>query len=67
MTQFEIDAAVSRSLGENIHDISKVGFSLLDPQIEFFDPECDSQDPQVLDWDGSAGRVSVQSFYEVAT
>jgi hypothetical protein len=65
MTQFEIDQAVARTLGEDIHDISTLGFSLLDPQVEFFDPECDCQEPQVLDWDGATG-ATVQSFHNVA-
>ena len=66
MTQFEIDHAVSEALGEDIREISKLGFSLLDPQVEFYDAECDSQDPQVLDWDDSVGGATVQSFHEVA-
>jgi hypothetical protein len=65
MTQFEIDQAVARTLGEDIHDISTLGFSLLDPQVEFFDPECDCQEPQVLGWDGATG-ATVQSFRNVA-
>ena len=66
MTQFQIDQAVARTLGEDIRDVSKLGFSLLDPQVEFFDPECDCQDPQVLDWDGSIDGATVQSFHNVA-
>jgi hypothetical protein len=66
MTQYEIDQAVARTLGEEIRDVSKLGFSLLDPQAEFFDPECDAQDPQVLDWESCSGQVTVQSFHKVA-
>ena len=64
MTQFEIDQAVADALGENIQDVRRLGFSLLDPQVEFIDPECDCQEPQVLDWDGD-GPI-VQSFFRVA-
>ena len=56
MTQTEIDHAVAQTLGEDIHEIRSFGFSMLDPQVEFFDPECDRQDPQVLDWEGCAGE-----------
>lgn len=66
MTQSEINHAVAQSLGEDINEINRLGFSLLDPQIEFFDPECDAQDPQVIDWDGDAGEASVQSFHHMA-
>ena len=63
MTQFEIDQAVAETLGEEIHNVQCHGFSLLDPQEEFFDPECDCQEPQVLDWDGDT--PAVQSFLSV--
>ena len=66
MTQFEIDQAVARTLGEDLSEIKNFGFSLLDPQVEFFDPECDGQEPQVLDWDASPFEAGTQSFHQVA-
>jgi len=64
MTQFEIDQAVAETLGEEIQSVRAIGFSLLDPQEEFVDPECDRQEPQVLDWDGDTPVV--ESFHSFA-
>jgi hypothetical protein len=66
MTQSEIDQAVAQSLGEDIHEIRGHGFSLIDPHVEFFDPECDAQEPQVIDWDAPVSGATVQSLHEVA-
>ena len=66
MTQSEINQAVAQTLGEDIREINRLGFGLLDPQVKFLDPECDTQDPQVLDWDASASGATVQSFHDVA-
>lgn len=66
MTQSEVNQAVARTLGEDIRDVNMLGFTILDPQVEFFDPECDCQDPQVLDWDASVFEPGVQSLHEVA-
>ncbi len=65
MTQFEIDQAVSRTLGEDLNAVRAFGFSMLDPEVEFNDPECDRQPPQVLDWDGADGDTAIESFHEV--
>ena len=65
MTQSEIDNAVARTLREDISEVQEFGFSLLDPQVEFFDPECDRQEPQVLDWDASPFESGTQSFHHV--
>ena len=64
MTQFEIDQAVAKTLGEEMQSVRAIGFSLLDPQEEFVDPECDCQEPQVLDWDGDT--PAVESFHSFA-
>ncbi len=64
MVQFEIDQAVAEKLGEEIHNVQRLGFSLIDPQEEFVDPECDCQDPQVLGWDGDVPEV--ESFHSFA-
>lgn len=66
MTQFEIDQAVAQTLGEDVREISRLGFSLFDPNVPFFDPECDVQDPQVIDWDAPNRGTAVQAFHEVA-
>ena len=51
MTQSQIDRAVSRALSEDVHGIHQRGFSLVDPDNDDFDPECDSQKPQMINWD----------------
>ena len=55
MTQAQIDRAVSRALGEDVRAIHQRGFSLVDPDNDNFDPECDSQEPQMIDWDDLDG------------
>lgn len=66
MTQRDIDQAVARVLGEAIANIETRGFSLLQPEYEYFDAEYDSPAPQVVDWDGPNGEPTVGSFYEFA-
>ncbi len=66
MTQSQIDRAVARAMDADIQDVRDLGFSLLDPAVEFFDPDCDCQPAQVLDWDGPAGNTAVRPFHEVA-
>ncbi|MEZ6093459.1 MAG: hypothetical protein R3C03_04355 [Pirellulaceae bacterium] len=66
MTQTEINQAVAETLGEDIYEINRLGFTLLDPRIPFFDPECDTQDAQVIDWDASAGESAVKPFRSIA-
>lgn len=51
MTQSELNHAVSEALGEDINDIRSRGFSLVDIDNDDFDPECDRQEPQTIDWD----------------
>ena len=66
MTQSEINHAVAKTLSEDICEINRLGFTLLDPNVPFFDPECDTQDAQVIDWDASAGETAVKSFRSIA-
>ena len=66
MTQSEIDQAVAHALGEDLREINRLGFTLLDPHVPFFDPECDVQDPQAIDWDASSGAPTVKSFHNIA-
>ena len=64
MTQSEINHAVAKALGEEIAEVLRRGFSLLEPP--FFDLGCDQRDPQVIDWDEPDEANQVASFYEVA-
>ena len=65
MTQSEIDNAVAQKLRVDITEVQEFGFSLLDPQVEFTDPECDRQEPQVLDWDARPFESGTQSFHNI--
>jgi hypothetical protein len=51
MTQQQLDRAVAHSLGEDVREISRRGFSVLDPSETYFDPEPDDLPPRTLDWD----------------
>ncbi len=50
MTQNDIDHAVSRATGEDLTEIRRRGFSLMDPMLDG-DPEPDDLLPQMVDWD----------------
>ena len=63
MTQRELDLAVSKTLGEEISDISRRGFSLVDPDADYFDPDSDCQPPQVIDFDARFSGTT-QSFFD---
>ncbi len=39
MTQSQLDAAVALATGEDLDTISRLGFSLADPEVVQFDPE----------------------------
>ena len=63
VTQNQLNLAVSNALGEEVSEIRRRGFSLIDPFDADFDYECDQQPPQVIDWDGPSGAS--QSVDEV--
>jgi hypothetical protein len=48
MTQSDLNRAVSRSTGESVSTIKRLGFLLADP-LEVFELEADG--PYVIDWD----------------
>ena len=51
MTQKQLDREVANSLGEDVREISRRGFSVADPMEVNFDPEPDLLMPSVIDWD----------------
>jgi hypothetical protein len=63
MTQSELNYAVSQATGDDVQDISRLGFSLVDQHDTNFDCENDCQDPQVIDWDAPFAGTT-QSFLE---
>ena len=50
-SQQEIDWAVAAATGEELHVIRSHGFSLIDLESDYFDPEPDWLPPQTVDWD----------------
>jgi len=51
MTQTELDRAVANVTGESPRTVSRLGFTIADPDIVDFDPEPDDTPPQYLDWE----------------
>jgi hypothetical protein len=51
MTQSQLNSAVSRATGEDRDTISRLGFSLADPDLVQYDPEPCDFGPQTIDWD----------------
>lgn len=50
MTQKELNRQIARQTGEDIRAIRRLGFSIIDPHDDDFDPQPDFP-PQVIDWD----------------
>ena len=68
MTQNQLNLAVSNALGEEVSEIRRRGFSLIDPFDADFDYECDQQPPQVIDWDGPSGASqSVDEVFDLTS
>ena len=51
MFQKQLNQLVAAATGEDLHEISHRGFSLVDPLDSNFDPEPDDRPPQMIDWD----------------
>ncbi len=51
MTQQQIDELVAKVTGEEIRNIRRHGFSIVEPELICFDPEPDLRPPQFIDWD----------------
>ena len=51
MTQQELELAVAKATGEDVPEIRRHGFSLVEPDDDNFDPEPDLRPPQIIDWD----------------
>lgn len=64
MTQQELESEVAQSLGEDIREIRRRGFSIADPLEVNFDPEPDDfpSAPQVVDWDAADAERRKGSF-----
>ena len=51
MNQSQLDRAVARATGETLDAISRLGFSIADPESARYDPEPSRRPPLVVDWD----------------
>ena len=51
MNQSQLNRAVARATGETLDTISRLGFSIADPDSVHYDPEPSRRAPQVVDWD----------------
>lgn len=63
MTRRDLESAVAAATGEDVREIRRRGFSVLNLRQRDFDPEPDNQLPRAIDWD----RVDQQrshSFFE---
>jgi hypothetical protein len=69
MTQQDLDLQVASTLGEDVREIRRRGFSIADPLEVAFDPDPDDYPsaPQVVDWDSlEADRFGPQRFSRFA-
>jgi hypothetical protein len=51
LTQSQLNSAVALATGEDPETISRLGFSLADPDSVQYDPEPCDIGPQMIDWD----------------
>ena len=51
MTQRQLNRFVAAATGEDIREIRRRGFSIVQPNNIDFDPEPNDLPPQVVDWD----------------
>ena len=51
MNQSQLDRAVARATGESLDTVSRMGFSIADPEAVYYDPEPSRRRPLVVDWD----------------
>ncbi len=56
MNQSQLDRAVAQATGESPHTISRMGFSIADPEPVRYDPEPSRRPPLVVDWDDLDSR-----------
>ena len=59
MYQKHLNQLVADATGEDLHEIRRRGFSLMDPFDRYFDPEPDDLPPQRIDWDELALQRNV--------
>ncbi|MFZ5831282.1 MAG: hypothetical protein ACOY3P_14420 [Planctomycetota bacterium] len=55
MTKRELNSAVARATGENLHTIVMRGFSIADPPTVDYDPEPPRR-PRMVNWDAVDAR-----------
>ena len=63
MTQQELNVAIAKATGEELIEIQRHGFSLVDPSITDFDPEPNDLPPQVIDWESA--HDDTVSFFQI--
>jgi hypothetical protein len=51
MTQNQFHCALAKATGESIRTLKRIGFSLLEPDIDRVDTEARDLAPQTVDWD----------------
>ena len=51
MTQDTLNRAVAQATGEDLSEIRRLGFNLVDPFERDFDPELEDLHPETIDWD----------------
>ena len=65
MTQRDLDSAVASATGEDVREIRRRGFSVIDLRQRDFDPEPDNRPPQRINWDGLAQQRNRPCFEQV--
>lgn len=51
MTQQDLDSAVAIATGEDVSEIRRRGFSVVEPFVNNFESESNDLPPNIIDWD----------------
>jgi hypothetical protein len=62
MTQRQLNRFVASATGEEVREIRRRGFSIVDPDNIDFDPEPNDLPPQTVDWDDLDSRRRSGAF-----
>ena len=65
MKRRDLNSAVAAATGEDVREIRRRGFSMLNLRQRDFDPEPDNRTPQSVDWDRLDQRRNFAVFEQV--
>jgi hypothetical protein len=62
VNQYDLERQVALATGETVRTVSKLGFSLADPEMTDHDPEPSDIEDLIVDWDDLDARRNTPVF-----